>query len=85
MSPFRTQNKRLSIWEVIKLFVRFPIGFKVKTLKGARKLKEFECRYGSFEGRVRGYSIWRNYLAVNIKKNDGKIVQCLAKNLVRVK
>ena len=84
MLPSKTKHKRLSFFERVRLFLAFPIGFKVRTLKGARKIKDFECSHGSFEGRVRGYSIWRDYLAVNVKKEDGKVVQCLAKNLVRV-
>ena len=36
---------------------------------------------GPFTGTVVGFSTWKNYPAVNVKKSNGKIVQCLLKNL----
>lgn len=71
-------KKTLRFRERFHLHLSFPIGCKVATKKGCRLR-------GVFEGRVKGYGVWKNYLAVNVKKIDGKVVQCLAKNLMRVK
>ncbi len=69
---------KLSILDKIRLFIKFPIGVRVATKKG--------CRIrGVFEGRVKGYSVWKEFQAINVRKDDGRVVQCLAKNLVRVK
>lgn len=76
---------KLGFWNRVKLYFKFPFGCKVRTLKGARKIKNMDCTFGSFEGRVKGYSVWKNFQAVNVKKADGRVVQCLAKNLVRMK
>jgi hypothetical protein len=55
----------------------FEIGMKVRTTKG--------CQYkGAFSGEVVGFGKWSDYDAVKVKKNtDGRIVMCLAKNLLR--
>jgi hypothetical protein len=50
------------------------LGDYVKTIKG--------CRFkGPFCGTVVGFSTWGEYDAAQIKKTNGRIVQCLLKNL----
>lgn len=68
---------KYQIIDTIKLFIMFPIGCFVSTKKGCRLR-------GCFEGKVKGYGLWKDYLAVNLIKADGKVVKCLAKNLVRI-
>jgi hypothetical protein len=61
------------------------IGDRVRTKKGGRLLGE-----GPFKGAVVGFSKWRGYNAVNVRKDYfrssyGRTVQCLEKNLVVIK
>lgn len=56
--------------------IKFKRGERVRTTKGCRIKK-----YG-FEGVVVGKCMWGEYPAVKVKKDEGRIVVCLAKNLV---
>ena len=52
----------------------FMIGQKVR-VPGGRYRHE-----GAFIGEVVGYSMWRDYKALNVRKPNGQVVQCLEKN-----
>jgi len=52
----------------------FPIGTRVRTLKGSRKAQPFS-------GRITKHSFWRNYPAVTVQKDNGRKVRCLVTNL----
>ena len=57
---------------------KIKIGDHVATCKGGRFHYE-----GPFAGVVVGFSKWKNCDAVSIKKDsNGKIVQCLVKNIL---
>lgn len=67
----------MSIINFENLKEHFPLGMWVTTLKGCRMR-------GTFTGKVVGYSKWKQYPAVKIRKSsDGRIVLCLARNLRR--
>ena len=56
------------------------IGDTVKTCKGGRGAGE-----GRFQGKVVGFSQWRDYDAANVRKSSGRTVQCLVKNLTVIR
>lgn len=60
-----------------ELQTKFPLGSRVKTTKGDR----FS---GPFEATVIGYSKWREYDSVIVRKDNGQKVACLTKNLIKV-
>lgn len=63
--------------------IKFKIGDHVRTIKGGRLRDE-----GVFSGIITGFSKWRQYPAVNVKKigRNGRelTVQCLVHNLVKI-
>lgn len=64
--------------------MKFKIGDNVFTVEGGRFRDE-----GPFSGVITGFSKWKHYDAANVKKRDKYgdfiTVQCLIKNLIKIK
>ena len=54
---------------------KIKLGAKVKTNKGDR------IKGSRWTGTVVGFTMFRDYEAVLVKKNRGRVVRCLKKNL----
>jgi acyl carrier protein len=92
--PDEVAEKIITLGDMVDVFIpyiekerekngasKFNIGDKVHTNKGGRFDRE-----GPFTGKIVGFSKWRNYDAANVRKDlNGRVVQCLLKNLELIK